>query len=91
MGRKRNNYEISLDILEACKQGNRKTAIMYKANLNFKAMNKYFNPMIDKGYICRKDEIYLITDKGKKYLEVLKCYKDKKNELEEIKGRLKQF
>lgn len=72
---------ITINILEATLQPQRKMRIMYKANLNFARFNKYFYDLLEKGFINRLDDpdgkpLYKISERGKTLLDALKKVQD---------------
>lgn len=76
--RRRSSLEIIASILDVLENGGQsKTAIMHKANLNFKRVNIYISFLLSKGFISIEERAnskkYLITRRG---LELLKDYRD---------------
>lgn len=69
---RRSKTAISLEILRASLEGAKKTHIVYRANLNFEVVNRYLSLLKEKGLIEQKDNIYVTTDKGKKFQEIAK-------------------
>lgn len=67
----RNKIEIIADILEVAREGAKKTHIIYRGNLSFKLANAYLKAVLKAGLIVldRKDRHYLLTEKGKMFLE----------------------
>ena len=82
--RKRSKYEIVHDILEAISPGENIMYIMYKSNLSYTVTRKYVDRLKAKGLIMQKDRTYYLTEKGIKLLDVLKQYKQKKEELKQL-------
>lgn len=78
MKKKRARIEIISDILLFVKKvGDAKpTNILYKANLSVPLLKGYLNTLIKDGLICctsnGKKAIYHITEKGNKFVEILK-------------------
>ncbi len=75
--RKRGWGAITVDILEATLTPEKKTRIMYKANLNYDRFNNYFDDFLRKGFIERAcdrqgNPAYKISERGKTFLVVLK-------------------
>ncbi|AGE70827.1 winged helix-turn-helix domain-containing protein [Sulfolobus acidocaldarius] len=89
--KKRTRYEIIHDILAQCENGAKKTWLMYKANLSYELTNNYINKLVEKQLISQKDGLYYLTDKGKKLLELLKEYKDKKTALDRVTSQIKDI
>ena len=65
----RGRIDIITDILNVCKEQQNKTRIVYKTNLNFNLTGKYLDLLIKKGLLERKENRYVITDKGRTFLE----------------------
>ncbi len=72
---RRTKYHIHYDILNLCKVPSRKTAIVYKCNLNFSIVKKYMIFLRDKGFLDlllhRKRLEYATTEKGLEYINTL--------------------
>jgi predicted transcriptional regulator len=66
---RRNNLDISADILHVSQTGAKKTQIVYKANLNFMIVKKYLRNLIEKGFIEKEDNLYFTTNEGVSFLE----------------------
>lgn len=68
---KRNNHEISADILRLAMDGAKKSHIVYQANLNFKIVEKYLSYLRKSSLISGpyENKIFKTTDKGLKYLD----------------------
>ena len=72
---------ITVDILEATLTPQKKTRIMYKANLNYDRFNKYFNDFVRKGFIVETDApdgntSYIISERGRTFLAALRKAQD---------------
>jgi len=65
---RRNNLDISAEILQVAQEGAKKTQIVYKANLNFLIVKKYLNNLIEKDLMSKNDTYYYTTDKGKDFI-----------------------
>jgi len=61
-----------VEILKAALEGAKKTHIVYHANLNFEVINKYLTLLQDKELIEKRDNIYVTTEKGKQFQELVK-------------------
>ena len=48
---RRNNMEITADILKIAKNGAKRTHIVYKANLNFKLLSEYLEELEKNGLV----------------------------------------
>jgi len=89
--RRRNEIEIIYAILQGCKEGNKKTRLMYLAELNYPVFIKYIYKMEKMGLVRQEGEKYVITEKGKKVLELLDKYKEIYKRLSEIEKNLKDI
>ena len=72
----RKKLDIIADMLNAASNGAKKTQIMYQANLSHRLLKKYLE-VIGKAYLLsfkRKQRNYVLTPKGKQFLEVYKEY-----------------
>ena len=65
---RRNNLDITADILEVANQGAKKTQIVYKTNLNFLIVKKYLNNLMEKNLMNKEDVHYYTTEKGREFL-----------------------
>jgi predicted transcriptional regulator len=70
---KRDRLEIARNILLICKDGAKKTEIVYKSNLNFKNGESYLNWLIDLEMIINEGNIFKITPRGSELLANLQC------------------
>jgi predicted transcriptional regulator len=68
---KRDKMEIIRSILLICKNGAKKTEIVYKANLNFKSAGAYLDWLINRKMITKEDESFKTTAKGNELLSNL--------------------
>ena len=68
---KRDKLDIIESILLICKDGAKKTEIVYKANLNFKNAEVYLKWLIDREMILKDGKIFKITSKGAELLSNL--------------------
>ena len=68
---KRDKLEIIGSILLICKNGAKKTEIIYKANLNFKNGEAYLQWLIDRKLITKEGKLFKTTPKGAKLLSDL--------------------
>jgi len=69
---RRGRLEIIADVLLVAQRGAKKTQIVYKANLNFKMVEKYLPYLEGKGLIENTSREYTTTEKGEKFLGVYK-------------------
>ena len=73
MRRKRNKEDIILGILDAIDNKiNTIWSIMSNVNLNVLSAKKYLDYLTEKRIIEEKDGEYILTDKGRRVLELLK-------------------
>lgn len=73
----RGKIEVVADMLSVAQGRAKKTHIMYRGNLSFKVLNLYLD-VLTKANLMSFDEAtgcYLITEKGRLFLEVFKKYK----------------
>jgi predicted transcriptional regulator len=68
---KRDRLEIIQSILIICKNGAKKTEIVYKSNLNFKNGEAYLQWLIDRDLIAKEEKFFKTTPKGAKLLSDL--------------------
>ena len=68
---KRDKFEIARNILLICKDGAKKTEIVYKANLNFKNAEGYLKWLIDREMILKEGKFFKITSRGSELLSNL--------------------
>ena len=87
----RNRLEIVRDMLSVASEKTKKTRIMYQANLSFRLMEKYLNSLLESGLLeCVDDSSYLITSRGKEFLQMYEDYLEQCRRIgEEIKGTRK--
>lgn len=71
-GERRSTVKLMVDILEIALNGAGKTEIVYKANLNFRRVQKYLDFLVGKGLISvssNKRKKYRTTEKGKAFIK----------------------
>ena len=68
---KRDKLEIARSILLICKNGAKKTEIVYKVNLNFKNAEAYLKWLIDREMILKEGKFFKITSRGSELLSNL--------------------
>jgi predicted transcriptional regulator len=80
----RGKLEVVADMLSVAQERAKKTHIMYRGNLSFKVLNLYLRAVTKANLINFDDATgcYLITEKGRLFLEVFKKYKRLVNGLE---------
>jgi predicted transcriptional regulator len=71
----RSGLEIAVDVLSVVSKRTRKTRIMYQANLSFRLIEKYLAILLEQELLkCETGSCYLITHKGKKFLQMYTEY-----------------
>lgn len=68
----RGRLDIIIDILEIAKEGVNKTAIVYRANLNFTVAGRYLTLLMKNGFMENREDKYATTEKGRTILEKAK-------------------
>ncbi len=70
---RRDRLHIMAEIIEATKESQLKTRIMYNANLSFSQVNEYLSFLTEKGFLRVHVEngrkLYEATAKGNQYIE----------------------
>ena len=74
MVRRRNNIDITADILGVAKNGAKKTRIVQRANLNFKILQEYLDELEKAGLIVNHTEGGNIIETTEKGMQYLNCY-----------------
>ncbi|MEM2975546.1 MAG: winged helix-turn-helix domain-containing protein [Candidatus Bathyarchaeia archaeon] len=72
LSERRSSVKVMVDILEIALKGAAKTEIVYRANLNFKHVQKYLDFLVKKGLLSvssNKRRKYLTTEKGKEFVK----------------------
>ena len=69
---RRTNQDIIMDILKIAKKGERKTKIMYDANLSFTQIEKYLAILDNAGLIAKEESFWRTTEKGVNVMESCK-------------------
>jgi predicted transcriptional regulator len=84
----RGRLEIIRDMLCAASEKTRKTRIMYQANLSYQLLEKYLKSLLESGLVeFVDDSFYLITWRGKEFLQTYDDYLERCRTLgEEIRG-----
>jgi len=92
--RYRSKIEIVAAVLDVARKRAKKTHIMYRGNLSFRLLNAYLNVVMRAGLIrfIREDECYLLTEKGRMFLEKFNRYhkrvKGLEKRLTQTKGKM---
>ena len=89
--KKRSKYEIIQDVLDQCQTGSKKTWVIYRANLSYDLTTEYLEELVKLGLVEPKDGLYYTTEKGKQLLELLKTYRQKKSELDDIAKLIREY
>ena len=70
---RRDRLMIMAEIMEAAKERQGKTRIMYRVNLSFSQVNEYLSFLTEKGFLKMKEynrkKSYETTSKGSRYIE----------------------
>ena len=76
--------ELAADLLTACLKAEKKTHIMNHGNINFKQLTFYLKMLLKSDLLSFEDasNSYVITKKGKKFLDLFNDYKQHANEHE---------
>jgi len=85
LGSYRSRLDIIADILHVVSEGDvKKTQIMYQANLSYKLLTRYLTEVIETCLVSfkRKERCYLLTSKGKEFLERYKEYSRRNKHVE---------
>jgi len=87
----RGRLEIVRDMLCAASEKTKKTRIMYQASLSYRLLEKYLKSLLESGLVeCVDDSFYLITWRGKEFLQSYDDYLERCRRLgEEIRGARK--
>ena len=83
MSRYRDRLQIIASILTIVRSGAKKTRIMYQANLSYKLLCRYLDEVLDADLVCfEKGECYVLTAKGKEFLDRHEEYSKRRKSLE---------
>jgi len=87
----RRRLDIVRDMLSAASVRVKKTRVMYQANLSYGQVEKYLKGLLESGLVeCDDDSCYLITGKGKEFLQMYADYLERCSRIgEEINGARK--
>jgi len=89
--RYRSRLEIVADILGVVREGARKTAIMYQANLSYKLLVSYLKYVIDMGLVrMESGNSYELTEKGSGFLREFENYRERRVEVEKELGEIEE-
>jgi len=68
MNRKRESHQIEAEILRICRDGAKKTWIVYKAYINFALVNVYIGELKRRGLLHDVEDLYQTTEEGLEFL-----------------------
>ena len=88
----RGRLEIVRDMLCAASEKTKKTRIMYQASLSYRLLEKYLKSILESGLVeCVDDSFYLITRRGKEFLQTYDDYLERCKRLgEQIRSARKE-
>ena len=69
--KRRSWLQISKDILEMCLDGRKTTQIVYGTNIAFPRFKEYSEYLVEKGLIKRESLVYVTTEKGRLFIELM--------------------
>lgn len=80
----RYSLEIVRDMLLIASVKVRKTRMMYQANLSYRQLEKYLKSLLESGLMeCHDDSCYLITKRGKDFLQMYDDYVERSRRIGE--------
>ena len=77
--------DIIAEILLYCEQQKTKTSIMYNANLNYSQLKSQIDALTSQGLIEKKQNRYVTTERGYRFLELFAQLNDLLDEFNNIK------
>jgi predicted transcriptional regulator len=84
MNKNRRRLDIMRDMLSVMSVRVRKTKVMYQANLNYNMLEKYLRGLLESGLVeCDGDSYYLITSRGKLFLQEYNDYLERYRQIRE--------
>lgn len=89
----RQRLDIIADVLRVVRRNPGKTQILYQANLNYKILQRYLSDVLEASLVSfqEDDRHYILTDKGRQFLETYSDYTKKSKHVEKhltaIKGK----
>lgn len=88
----RQRIDIIADILEVASCNAKKTEIMFKANLSYKALTKYLSEVLKASLVTYEQEHhrYILTEKGREFLTAYEDYSRTNKYVEERLMHLSQ-
>ena len=72
---RRDTLEILSDLLDNMQEPRRLTQLLYRSNLSYSQLRKYLTMVIEMGlakYEKKPHGIYLVTDEGKMFIQMVK-------------------
>jgi len=85
MGSYRSRLEIVADVLSVVRGGARKTHVMYHANLSYALLLRYLRLVMGAGLVAsRNDDSYVLTQRGREFLDKFRGYSERRKDLEKI-------
>lgn len=66
---RRGRCELIMALLQACRLGERKTALFRAANMNFRQGERYLETCLEEGLVRRDGDHYTVTEEGSKALQ----------------------
>jgi len=84
MSKYRDRLQIIASVLSIASKRAKKTQIMYQANLSYKLLCRYLGEVLGAGLVCfEKEDCYVLTAKGKEFLQRHEEYSKRCKSLEE--------
>ncbi len=69
---RRGRQDIVIQVLKSAENGERKTNLMNKANLNFAQVERYLKYLSKAGFITEESGVWTTTEKGLNVIEACK-------------------
>ena len=82
MSKYRDRLQIIASILSIARSRAKKTRIMYQANLSYKLLCRYLDEVTGAGLVCFEEGDYVLTTKGKEFLDLHEGYSQRCKNLE---------
>lgn len=67
--KRRDSYDIIMDILKNAENGAKKTHLMYKSSLSFAQLDRYLNALKEAGLITQESAVWKTSEKGLHVIE----------------------
>lgn len=68
--KRRNNLDISAELLKIAEEGARKSHLVYQANVNFQLIEEYLKRFVRLGMLIKDGPFYHTTEKGREYIDL---------------------